>query len=126
MAYLVLQKLPSIAIGTDRTFQRGDHGLYGVAYKYVPMYTDRKGSYEGCWTVSGSKNKPVIPQVITPNITWFKVNSVSFMISIKERYLQYHSQETFLLYFNCVHIISEVYKVLLQFLFATSKTEPDI
>ncbi|XP_057293045.1 uncharacterized protein LOC130621724 isoform X2 [Hydractinia symbiolongicarpus] len=38
------------------------------------MYNDVQKSFDGCWTVTGTKNRPVIPQIITPNITWFQYN----------------------------------------------------
>ncbi|XP_065665108.1 uncharacterized protein LOC100201231 isoform X3 [Hydra vulgaris] len=63
--------------GTDKTFQRGDLGDHGIAYKYVPMYTDGRGSFDGCWLLTGTTNQPIIPQIITPNMTWFTYNSTT-------------------------------------------------
>ena len=59
--------------GTDKTYQLGDVGEHGEAYKHVPMYNDRDKGFEGCWSLTGTANRPIIPQTITPNITWFKV-----------------------------------------------------
>lgn len=63
-----------IFLGTDQTYQRSDLGSYGTAFKVVPMYTEKRGNYKGCWYRNGTRIWPIIPQPIIPNITEFEVN----------------------------------------------------
>ena len=65
--------------GNDKTYQRGDHGDYGVSYKYVPMFNDKQKNFDGCYKVIGTQNRMIIAQVITPNMTWFKVSIDCFL-----------------------------------------------
>ena len=62
-----------VCAGNDKTYQRGDLGPYGTTFKVVPMYTDKKGNYQGCWHLRGTKHHPIIPQPAVPNMTDFKV-----------------------------------------------------
>ena len=64
--------------GNDKTFQRGDQGDYGMSYKYVPMFNDQQKNFDGCYTITGTANRRIIAQVITPNMTWFKVSGFNF------------------------------------------------
>ena len=63
-----------ISAGTDKSFQRGDEDEHGKYYKIVPMYNDKQGNFEGCWTMQGTLNRPVVAQTVVPNMTWFKVS----------------------------------------------------
>ena len=38
------------------------------------MYNDKQGNFEGCWTMQGTLNRPVVAQTVVPNMTWFKVS----------------------------------------------------
>eukprot|EP00794_Sanderia_malayensis_P004561 gene4561-5158_t len=58
--------------GTDKSYQRGDEGENGKYYKVVPMYNDKRGNFEGCWTIEGTKYRPIFAQTVIPNMTWFK------------------------------------------------------
>ena len=72
----LFKKFSFLAIGLDKTFQRGDEPTYGKYYKIVPMYNDKQGNFEGCWTITGREKWPIFAQTIIPNITWFKVIQV--------------------------------------------------
>ncbi len=54
--------------GMDRVFQRGD---LNAAFKVVPFTDEEAENKVGCFAVNGTKESPVEPQSVLPDLTGF-------------------------------------------------------
>ncbi len=57
--------------GMDKTFQRGDVGPYGTAFKLVPMTDEHIRNQINCFVVNGSRDEPIRPLSVLPNLDEF-------------------------------------------------------
>eukprot|EP00095_Tigriopus_kingsejongensis_P006643 maker-scaffold363_size195477-snap-gene-0.46 protein:Tk06643 transcript:maker-scaffold363_size195477-snap-gene-0.46-mRNA-1 annotation:"counting factor associated protein d-like" len=65
--------------GMDRTFQRGDLGQFGTLFKVVPMTDENLENVVRCVHTVGTKDAPVGPQSILPDLTDFQYQGDSML-----------------------------------------------
>ena len=59
--------------GMDKTFQRGDIGSLGTAFKVVPMTDESVANKMSCFKTDGEEGAPIEAQSILPDLEGFQL-----------------------------------------------------
>ena len=74
--YLILQLFTSHAFpaGLDKVYNRGDLKDGGAIFKVTPTVIKDKPILQHCFQINGTKEDPIMPQSVLPDLSGFKVN----------------------------------------------------
>lgn len=68
--------------GQVSTFQLGEASDEGVSYKITPVTTETELNALKCFQVNGTKEDPVLPQAVLPDLKGFEVSALFYLFQM--------------------------------------------